>query len=121
MDELKRRLEILLGTKPDGAIDESQRAEVEREAERIALKERMANAGGQLLGAAFAFIGEMFPKKEETKETIQMAENLKSYLSECLEKDDNGRLKMTITLPDESVLNNMAKSLAQILGSGWKP
>jgi len=119
MDELKRRLEILLGTKPDGAIDESQRAEVEREAERIALKERMANAGGQLLGAAFAFIGEMFLKKEETKETIQMAENLKSYLSECLEKDDNGRLKMTITLPDESVLNNLAKSLAQILGSGW--
>jgi SNF2 family DNA or RNA helicase len=121
MEELKRRLEILLGTKPDGAIDESQRAEVDREAERIALKERMANAGGQLLGAAFAFIGEMFPKKEETKETIQMAENLKSYLSECLEKDDNGRLKMTITLPDESVLNNLAKSLAQILGSGWKP
>jgi hypothetical protein len=122
MEELKRRLEILLGTKPDGAIDESQRAEVEREAERIALKERMANAGGQLLGAAFAFIGEMFLKKEETKETIQIAENLKSYLSECLEKDENGRLKMTITLPDESVLNNLAKSLAQILGSsGWKP
>ena len=122
MEELKRRLEILLGTKPDGAIDESQRAEVEREAERIALKERMANAGGQLLGAAFAFIGEMFLKKEETKETIQIAENLKSYLSECLEKDENGRLKMTITLPDESVLNNLAKSLAQILGSSdWKP
>jgi len=121
MEELKRRLEILLGTKPDGTIDESQRAEVEREAERMALKERMANAGGQLLGAAFAFIGEMFPKKEETKETIQVAENLKSYLSECLEKDENGRLKMTITLPDESVLNNLAKSLAQILGSGWKP
>lgn len=25
---------------------------------------------------------------------------------------------MTITLPDESILNNMAKSLAQGLGSG---
>jgi hypothetical protein len=121
MEELKRRLEILLGARPDGAIDESQRAEVEREAERMALKERMANAGGQLLGAAFAFIGEMFPKKEETKEIIQMTEDLKSRLSECLEKDENGRLKMTITLPDESVLNNLAKSLAQILGSGWKP
>jgi hypothetical protein len=88
----------------------------------MALKERVANAGGQLLGAAFAFIGEMFPKKEETKEAIQMAENLKSRLSECLEKDENGRLKMTIALPDESVLDNLTKSLAQILGSsGWKP
>jgi hypothetical protein len=88
----------------------------------MALKERVATAGGQLLGAAFAFIGEMFPKKEETEETIQLTENFRSRLSECPEKDDNGRLEMTITLPDESVLNNFAKSLAQILGSsGWKP
>jgi hypothetical protein len=119
IEELKRRLEMLLGTKPVVPIDESQRTEVEREAERVALRERMANAGGQLLGAAFAFIGEMFPKREETEETLQMAENLKGRLSECLEKDEKGHLKMTITLPDESILNNMAKSLAQILGSGF--
>ena len=121
MDELKRRLEMLLGTKPVVPIDESQRAEVEREAQRMAQREKIASAGGQLLGAAFAFIGEMFPKKEEGEQTLQFVENLKSRLCECLEKDENGRLKMTITLPDESVLNNMANSLAQILGSGWKP
>jgi SNF2 family DNA or RNA helicase len=122
MDELKRRLEVLLGARPDGAIDESQRAEVERDAERLARKEKIASAGGQLLGAAFAFIGEMFPRKEETEETLHLAESLKSRLADCLEKDENGRLKMTITLPDESVLNNLAKSLAQILGSsGWRP
>ncbi len=122
MDELKRRLEVLLGARPDGAIDESQRAEVERDAERLARKEKIASAGGQLLGAAFAFIGEMFPRKEETEETLHLAESLKSRLADCLEKDENGRMKMTITLQDESVLNNLAKSLAQILGSsGWKP
>ncbi len=85
----------------------------------MAQREKIASAGGQLLGAAFAFIGEMFPKKEETEQTVQIAENLKRRLSECLERDENGRLKMTIALPDESVLNNLAKSLAQILGSGW--
>ena len=122
MAELKRRLEILLGTRPDAALDESRKAEVEREAERLARRERMANAGGQLLGAAFAFIGEMFSKKEETEQSIQMAETFKNRLSECLDKDDKGQLKMTITLPDESILDNMAKSLAQILGSsGWRP
>jgi hypothetical protein len=121
MEELKRRLEILLGAKPDAALDESRKAETEREAERLLLKERVASAGGQLLGAAFAFIGEMLPKKEETEETFQMAESLKSRLSDCLEKDDKGQLKMTITFPDESILNNLAKSLAQILGSsGWR-
>ncbi|MGQ9646736.1 MAG: DEAD/DEAH box helicase [Thermodesulfobacteriota bacterium] len=122
MDELKRRLEMLLGTKPFVPIDESQRADMEREAQRLAQRERIASAGGQLLGAAFAFIGEMFPKEEGAEQTLRLAETFKNRLSECMEKDENGRLKMTITLPDESVLNNMAKSLAQILGSsGWTP
>jgi hypothetical protein len=122
MEELKMRLEVLLGATPDGAIDESQKADVEREVERLARKEKIAAAGGQLLGAAFAFIGEMFPRKEETEETLHLAESLKNRLNDCLEKDENGRLKMTIALPDESILDNMAKSLAQILGSsGWKP
>ena len=122
MAELKRRLEVLLGARPDGALDESRKAEVEREAEQLARRERMANAGGQLLGAAFAFIGEMFSKKEETEQSIQMAETFKNRLSECLDRDEKGHLKMTVTLPDESVLDNLAKSLAQILGSsGWRP
>jgi SNF2 family DNA or RNA helicase len=122
MEELKRRLEVLLGARPDGAIDESQRAEVEREVERLARKEKIASAGGQILGAAFTFIGEMFSKKEETEQSIQMEETFKNRLSECLDRDEKGHLKMTITLPDESVLNNLAKSLAQILGSsGWRP
>lgn len=122
MNELKRHLEVLLGTKPDAAMDVSQKAEVEKEAERLAQKERLASAGGQLIGAAFAFIGEMFPQREETEQNIEMAKIFQKRLSECLEKDEKGRLKMTISIPDESVLDNMAKSLAQILGSsGWNP
>jgi hypothetical protein len=120
MEELKRRLEVLLGAKPPASPDESLRAEVEREAERLARKERMASAGGQLLGAAFSFIGEMFSRKEETEQDIQLAETLKNRLSECLEREDGGRLKMTISLPDESILDNLSKSLARILGSAQK-
>jgi superfamily II DNA or RNA helicase len=116
MEELKRRLEVLLGTKPPAPPDESLRLEVEREAERLARKERMASAGGQLLGAAFSFIGEMFSQKEETEQDTQLAETLKNRLSECLEREDDGRLKLTISLPDESILNNLSKSLARILG-----
>jgi len=120
MEELKRRLEVLLGTKPDAALDESQKAEVEKEAARLAQKEKMANAGGQLIGAAFAFIGEMFSQKEDKPQDIQMQEMLKQRLSECLEKDEKGQLKMTIHLPNEAFLDNMARSLSQILGTGWK-
>ena len=70
------------------------------------------------MGAAFAFIGEMFPEKEETEKTIQMAKTFKERLSECLEKGESGELKMTITLPDETVLDTLAESLAKMVNAG---
>jgi SNF2 family DNA or RNA helicase len=114
MDELKRRLEILLGAKPEAPTDESLKERVEKEAQQLARKENIARAGGQLLGAAFAFLGELFPAKEETEQSLQIAETFKTRLSECLDRDEDGNLKMTITLPDESLLDNLAKSLARI-------
>jgi SNF2 family DNA or RNA helicase len=118
IEELKNRLEILLGEKPDAALDESLREQVEEEAKALARKERIETAGGQLLGAAFAFIGEMFPDGKETEKTVQLTETFKDRLSECLERGEDGKLKMTVTLADESVLENMAKSLARIADAG---
>ena len=118
MEEMKRRLEVLLGTKPEAPVDESRKEQVEREAQQLLRKEKIASAGGQLMGAAFAFMSEILPQKEETEQTRQMAKTFKSHLYECMEKDEDGNLKMTITLPDESILDNLAKSLAQVLGSG---
>ena len=118
IEELKNRLEILLGAKPDAPPDESMKEQVEKEAEQLARRQKMAKAGGQLLGAAFAFIGEMFPEKEETEKTIEMTKTFKERLSECLEKGESGELKMTITLPDETVLDTLAESLAKMVNAG---
>ena len=118
MEELKRRLEVLLGTKPDAPQDESLREQVEKEAEILSRKERVANAGGQLIGAAFAFIGEMFTGTDEPEQTAQLAETFKSKLSEGLEKGEDGKLKMTISFPDEDALDNLAKSLARMVSLG---
>lgn len=62
IDELKRRLEVLIGKQPDAAMDESQKSVVEEEAERLARKKRAALAGGNMVTAAFNFLGEMFPR-----------------------------------------------------------
>jgi len=115
MEELKRRLEVLLGQKPDAAIDESGKEAVEREVQALQRGARIQNAGGQLLGAAFAFIGEIFAGKEDSEETLQMADSLKKGLSESLERGEDGSLKMTITLPDEAALDNLAKSLVRMM------
>ncbi len=39
-------------------------------------------------------------------------------LSDCMEKTEDGTLKMTISLPDEAFLDNMARSLAQMVNAG---
>jgi superfamily II DNA or RNA helicase len=118
MEELKRRLEILLGAKPEAAEDVSMKADAEKTAAVLARKEKVAAAGGQLVGAAFAFIGEIFAAPDADSDLDQLAEAFKTKLSECVDQTTDGRLKMTITLPDESFLNTMARSLAGMVGRG---
>jgi SNF2 family DNA or RNA helicase len=118
MEELKRRLEILLGEKPAAAEDESMKERVEKEVQALARKKKIAAAGGQLVGAAFAFIGEMLSDKDESEEVAQLAGAFKSKLSDCMEKAEDGSLKMSISIPDESFLDSMAQSLARMAGAG---
>jgi superfamily II DNA or RNA helicase len=116
MEELKRRMEILLGARPEAAEDESMKAEAARTAATLARKEKMAAAGGQLVGAAFAFIGEMFVDRGGGDALDEMAGAFKAKLDECLERTKDGRLQMTITLPDEAFLDTMARTLAGLAG-----
>jgi superfamily II DNA/RNA helicase len=118
MEELKRRLEVLIGTKPEAPVDMSEKERVERELEETRRGRKIAAAGGQLLTAAFSLIGEMVGAEEETEPVRQMAETFKTRLSECLERDEDGNLKMTVTLPDPSVLDHLAKTLAQLAAKG---
>ena len=114
VEELKRRLELLLGAKPEPSPDESQRAREEDEARRIEQKERISVAGGQLLSAAFTFLGEVLPKAEESESTRAVSQQLKKSLTDCLEQDDQGRHKLTVTLPDLAALDTLADTLARI-------
>lgn len=114
IEELKRRLEVLIGKNPPAPTDESMQVHVVREAEMLARKERLAEAGGQLMGAAFAFLSAMFPEPEETDQTRQLTESFRKQLSHCLEEGKDGKLKMTISLPDKAALDTLARSLAQM-------
>ncbi len=117
MEALKRRLEVLLGAKPEAPLDESEKVRQAEQAERLARKEKVAAAGGQLLGAALTFLGELVPQREPIGETAQVARAVKGQLTECMETDEQGRLKLTVTLPDASALDELAESLARLLGT----
>ncbi|MCK7477093.1 MAG: hypothetical protein M0C28_05930 [Candidatus Moduliflexus flocculans] len=56
------------GAGPDAAIDESRKARVEREAAAAAARrDRVAVAGGQMLSAAFTFMGDVRPEGGESR------------------------------------------------------
>lgn len=118
IEELKRRMEALLGARPSGPEDQRQKEQVEKEAEAIARRKKISAAGGHLLGSAFSFIGEMFSGHEqESGKVDELAGILKNRFSDCMEKDEDGGLKMTVSLPDETAIDNMARSLAMIMNS----
>ncbi len=122
IEELKRRLEVLVGTRPAAPVDVSQQAAVEREAREAAERRgRVAAAGGQLLAAAFSFMGELAGPGPETEMSRQMAEAFKARLAECLDQDDQGQWQMTVTIPDPAVLDSLAQTLARLAAPRRSP
>jgi len=115
VEELKQRLEVLLGAKPHAPMDETEKQRHQQEAEHLARRARVSEAGGQLLTAALTFLSEMIPQREPTNGTARIASDFKARLHECLERDERGRPRLTVTLPNEAALENLACSLAALL------
>jgi coenzyme F420-reducing hydrogenase delta subunit len=114
IEELKQRLEVLLGARAHAAVDETEKQRQQQEAGRLARRSRVAEAGGQLVAAAFAFLGEMIPQRQPTSGAEQKASEFKARLDECLERDEQGRPRLTVTLPNEAALESLARSLAAL-------
>ncbi len=116
MEELKRRLELLLGAEPEAPSDEIARERAEAEAAVLTeRKERVSRAGGALLQSAFAFLGELLPEAPETDATRAMKAQLKAGLEACVEKDPQGRPQLTVTLPSPDVLETFAEALSRMV------
>ena len=118
MEELKRRLEQLLGAKPEAPVDESAR----REAAVPEHKQRVAEAGGELVSAAFRFLAEIAPGDADgdsgsdagaESAADPAARELRRRLDDCIDTDDNGRPTLTVTLPDTDALDALAHAVAR--------
>jgi len=116
MDELKARLEILLGAAPEAPVDESTRRTVEKQAETLARqKERMGEAGGELLAAAFGFIDSMLPEPQSDSERQRkIAAAVKENFARSIEKNDDGSINLTVKLPAAASLDRLAEILARL-------
>lgn len=121
IEDLKARLEVLLGNAPEAPIDESLRTEVEKEAEAQAVRrEKVAAAGGQLVTAAFAFLKECLPELDEPMFEAAQGSVIacKEGLQSCLETGEDGKTRMTVTLPDAGALDPLAETLGRLMIQG---
>jgi hypothetical protein len=116
MDELKRRLEVLLGAKPEAPVRETERAQAEQAAQRGAdHKQRVAEAGGQLVAAAFRLLGELLPPANDAPAANPLGAFLRDQLAGAVEADAAGRPVLTLTLPDQAALDSIAQLLGGLL------
>lgn len=123
MEELRRRLEILLGARPEAPTDESERERLAREAEQLAQRDQLAAAGGELLSSAFKFLAELVPAAGPEKAAAgspngtgdAVTDRIRESLVACTRPDEKGRLQLTLTLPDPAAVENLAGSLARLL------
>jgi superfamily II DNA/RNA helicase len=115
LEELRNRLEMLLGAKPSEPISEVEKQRRDAELLRASRGERVSEACGALFSAAFSLLGEMLPESERTPPAQEMADRLRAQLLETLEEDSQGRPRLTITLPDHSSLDTLSRTLARLL------
>jgi ERCC4-related helicase len=120
MEDLKSRLEILLGARPEAPVDESQKqasAEAARQ-QAEAQRQRVAAAGGELLGAAFRFLGELVGQQDAPAPPPALVDHLRAGLHSCVDEGADGKPRLTVTLPDRGALEGLAQTLARLLALG---
>jgi superfamily II DNA/RNA helicase len=124
IEELRRRLEVLLGARPVAPSDESLRRESELEVARVAAenrarREKLALSGGHLLSAAFQFLGELLPALPNSSESKSaanaLAATLKQSLNDIVENDEYGRPRLSLVLPDAKALDGLTDVLARLI------
>jgi SNF2 family DNA or RNA helicase len=120
MQELKNRLEVLLGARAEAPRDETVERKEVATADQFAEahRERVAAAGGELLGAAFKFLGELVAQHPAAPPAAELVASVHNGLKACVEENADGQPKLTVTLPDRGALDQLAQALARLLTVG---
>ncbi|MEX0820158.1 MAG: DEAD/DEAH box helicase, partial [Pirellulaceae bacterium] len=119
LEEMKRRLEVLVGSQPEAPLDVTSQQQAEQDLERFAQRrERVAAAGGEMLGAVFNFLGELVAEDKSPAPSAEVVTNLRDRLGQCVEEDEQGQQRLTVTLPNREALDSLASTLARLLAAG---
>jgi superfamily II DNA/RNA helicase len=109
-EDLKAKLEVLLGAKPDAPVDETSK----EAASLAAANDRLAVAGSTLLRAAFELVGEIVGGHAGMKgESIR--EELRTTLDAKIVADESGQRRLSVAMPSRDTLAAIMQGLAGML------
>lgn len=109
MEELKRRLEVLLGAKEEAPVDESRQNK-----EKSVMQKHIAESCGKLLSAAFELCGDMLPAPSLNEMQQACADEIRRQIHECIVPGEDG-VTLSVKLPSADSLNRLADSLAAFI------
>jgi hypothetical protein len=78
-------------------------------------RERVAEAGGQLLAAAFSFLGEILPAPGSGAPAPETIAAVKTGLRQCVQSGEDGKIHLAVTLPGAEALDGLAAALARLI------
>ncbi|MDR2116754.1 MAG: DEAD/DEAH box helicase [Planctomycetaceae bacterium] len=140
VEELKRRLEVLLGSKPAAPVDQSALQSLAISPQDVTItqsqgKEQIVQAGNEIFQSLFHFadtlLGTLTPKSESASNsetptvtgnniiTEQILPNIQKTVANSirLEPDAEGKMRLSFTLPERPVLEDLLKNTVQLLNS----
>ncbi|MDR0326768.1 MAG: DEAD/DEAH box helicase [Planctomycetaceae bacterium] len=135
VEELKRRLEVLLGSKPAAPEDLSVKTTMEKMTEAAAPRnekeERIVQAGSEIIESIFKFVGTIAeqaaqPASSSASSIPTLVTAAKEVLPQIqksvadvirLETDADGKTKLSFTLPEKPVLDGLLQAATQWLGT----
>jgi hypothetical protein len=143
VDELKNRLEILLGRRPDKPLEEpvpevTAGVAGSSSPNQGESHQRISKAGGRLFEAVLSFIDELIPSPPEDQDAAEATDGvdlaasdgaqspkfpigkagkaLSEILDNCLTQDENGQTRFSFTLPDNDIIGKITNTLSRLFG-----
>lgn len=114
IEDLKKRLEILLGCKQESPVDLSMQQRERIKAQALAKQKNIEEASGTLLGAALGLLSQLMPEipidKQSAAASVQ--KQIVKNLLDSIDKDESGRMILKIAISDEKALESVGKALA---------
>lgn len=123
IDDIKSKLEILLGEKAPAPVDESMLDAVteEKPPEPARANERASEASGKLLSAVFSFIQESLPQAAQPEKTESpLALALQESFKSISKATPEGKVKMELTFDSQDAINSLGSTIAMLLEASGK-